>query len=57
VILVAVFVPLEKLFALRLSKIWRTQAGVDLSWYFINSLLPGHHQLAHCHSGVDAARR
>ena len=40
VILIAVFVPLEKLFALRPSKIWRTQAGVDLSWYFINSLLP-----------------
>lgn len=40
VLLVAVFVPLERLFALHPAKIWRKQVGVDLGWYFINSLLP-----------------
>ena len=40
VILVAVFVPLERLCALHPAKIWRKQIGVDLGWYFINSLLP-----------------
>ena len=40
VLLVAIFVPLEHLFALHPAKIWRKQAGVDLAWYFINSLLP-----------------
>jgi sterol desaturase/sphingolipid hydroxylase (fatty acid hydroxylase superfamily) len=40
VLLVAMFVPLERLFALHPAKIWRRQAGVDLAWYFINSLLP-----------------
>lgn len=40
VLLVCVFVPLERLFALHPAEIWRKQAGVDLAWYFINSLLP-----------------
>jgi len=40
VLLVSIFVPLEKLFALHPAKIWRKQAAVDLAWYFINSLLP-----------------
>lgn len=40
VLLVAVFIPLERLCALHPAKIWRKQIGVDLAWYFINSLLP-----------------
>ena len=40
VLLVAIFVPLERLCAVHPAKIWRKQVGVDLAWYFINSLLP-----------------
>ena len=40
ILLVSIFVPLEKLLALHPAKIWRKQVGVDLAWYFINSLLP-----------------
>lgn len=40
VLLVAIFVPLEQLCGLHHTKIWRKQIGVDLAWYFINSLLP-----------------
>jgi len=40
VLLVAIFVPLERLFALHPAKILRKQVGVDLAWYFINSLVP-----------------
>jgi sterol desaturase/sphingolipid hydroxylase (fatty acid hydroxylase superfamily) len=40
VLLVSIFVPLEWLFALHPAKIWRKQVGIDLGWYFINSLLP-----------------
>lgn len=40
ILLVAIFVPLERLLALHPAKIWRKQVGVDLAWYFINSLLP-----------------
>ncbi|MEO8614172.1 MAG: sterol desaturase family protein, partial [Luteolibacter sp.] len=40
VLLVAIFVPLERLFALHPAKIWRKQVGVDIGWYFINSLVP-----------------
>lgn len=40
VLLIAIFVPLEQLAALHPAKIWRKQIGVDLGWYFINSLLP-----------------
>lgn len=40
VLLVAVFVPLEQLFGERPVRVWRKQTGVDLCWYFINSLLP-----------------
>jgi sterol desaturase/sphingolipid hydroxylase (fatty acid hydroxylase superfamily) len=40
ILLVAIFVPLERLLALHPEKIWRKQVGVDLGWYFINSLLP-----------------
>ena len=39
-LLVAVFVPLEWLCALHPAKLWRKQIGVDLCWYFINSLVP-----------------
>ncbi len=39
-LLVAVFVPLEWLCALHPAKLWRKQVGVDLGWYFVNSLLP-----------------
>ncbi|MGD0816499.1 MAG: sterol desaturase family protein [Verrucomicrobiota bacterium] len=38
VLLVCIFVPLERLFALHPAKIWRKQVGVDLGWYFINSI-------------------
>jgi sterol desaturase/sphingolipid hydroxylase (fatty acid hydroxylase superfamily) len=40
VLLVAIFVPMERLFTLRPARIWRPQTGVDLAWYFLNSLLP-----------------
>jgi sterol desaturase/sphingolipid hydroxylase (fatty acid hydroxylase superfamily) len=40
VLLVCIFVPMERLFALHPAKIWRKQVGVDLAWYFINSLVP-----------------
>lgn len=40
VLLVSVFVPVERLFALHPAKILRKQVGVDLAWYFINSLVP-----------------
>src|SRR5471030_986788 len=40
VILVAIFVPLERLCALHPARIWRKQIGVDLAWYFVNSLVP-----------------
>ena len=38
VLLVCIFVPLERLFALHPAKIWRKQVGVDLAWYFINAV-------------------
>lgn len=40
VLLVAIFVPLERLCGLHPAKILRKQVGVDLGWYFINSLVP-----------------
>ena len=40
VLLMVVFVPLERLFTLRPAKLWRAQTGVDLAWYFINSIVP-----------------
>jgi sterol desaturase/sphingolipid hydroxylase (fatty acid hydroxylase superfamily) len=40
VILAAIFVPLEKLFAVHRAPIWRKEFGTDLWWYFINSLVP-----------------
>jgi sterol desaturase/sphingolipid hydroxylase (fatty acid hydroxylase superfamily) len=40
VLLVAVFTPLERLFALHPARLWRKQVAVDLAWYFINSLFP-----------------
>lgn len=39
-VLVVVFVPLERLFALHTSKVLRRQIGVDVAYYFLNSLLP-----------------
>jgi len=38
--LTAIFVPLERLCALHPARIWRKQVGVDVAWYFINSLFP-----------------
>ena len=40
VFLTAIFVPLERLCAVYPAKIWRKQIGVDVAWYFINSLFP-----------------
>lgn len=40
VLLAGIFVPLERVFALRASKILRRQTGVDLAWYFSNALVP-----------------
>ncbi len=40
-ILSAVFVPLERLFALHKQRVLRKQIGVDASYYFVNGLLPG----------------
>ncbi len=40
VLLIALFVPLERLFTLRPAQVWRPQTGVDLAWYFINSIVP-----------------
>ena len=40
VLLVALFVPFERLLELRPIKLWRKQVGVDLAWYFINSVVP-----------------
>lgn len=39
-LLAAIFVPLERVFALRPQPVWRREIGVDLGHYFINSLLP-----------------
>ena len=41
VLLAAVFVPLERLFALRPARPWRAGMWTDLGYYFLNSLLPG----------------
>ena len=40
ILLAAFFVTLERLFTLHPAKVWRKQIGVDLAWYFINSLVP-----------------
>jgi len=40
-ILSAVFVSLERLFALHRQKLFRKQIGVDACYYFINGLVPG----------------
>lgn len=40
VLLVAIFVPLERLFAQRPSKFLRPQIGNDLAYYFLSSLVP-----------------
>src|SRR3954447_11150073 len=39
-ILAAIFVPLERLFAVHPRKILRKGIGVDLLYYFLSSLLP-----------------
>lgn len=39
-LLIALFVPLERLFAQRPSKFLRPQIGNDLAYYFLSSLLP-----------------
>lgn len=40
VLLAIVFVPLERLFALRPARLWRREVGVDLGYYFLNNLVP-----------------
>ena len=40
-LLSAIFVPLERLFALEPKSIFRKQIAVDLGYYFINGLVPG----------------
>ena len=40
-VLASVFVPLERLFAHRPSRLFRKGVGADLFYYFLNSLLPG----------------
>ena len=39
-LLAAVFVPIERLFALRTAKIWRPGIATDLGYYFLSSLVP-----------------
>lgn len=41
VLLAAIFVPLERLFALRPSRVFRKAIWADLGYYFLSSLLPG----------------
>ena len=38
-LLAAVFVPLERLFALRPGKLWREGTGADLGYYFLGGLV------------------
>jgi sterol desaturase/sphingolipid hydroxylase (fatty acid hydroxylase superfamily) len=38
-ILSAIFVPLERLFPLHRSKIWRDGMGADLAWFFVGGLV------------------
>lgn len=40
VLLVAIFVPLERLFAVRPREVFRKDFAADLGFYFLNSLLP-----------------
>lgn len=40
VLLLAIFVPMERLFGLHPVKIFRKQVWVDVGWYFINSIVP-----------------
>ena len=39
-LLSAVFVPLERIFAMRRQAIFRTQIGIDLGYFFLNGVLP-----------------
>ena len=41
VLLAAVFIPLERLFALHPGEIFRRQIATDLGYFFLSSLLPG----------------
>ncbi len=38
--LIVIFVPLERLFALRLQRVFRKSFPTDLAYYFLSSLLP-----------------
>jgi sterol desaturase/sphingolipid hydroxylase (fatty acid hydroxylase superfamily) len=40
VLVVAVFAPLERIFAVRQAKLFRPGWPTDLAWYFVNSLTP-----------------
>ena len=39
-ILALVFIPLERIFAVRKAPVFRAQTATDLGWYFVTSLLP-----------------
>ncbi len=39
VILTIIFVPLERLFAIHPSKVWRSGIGADLGYFFLNTIL------------------
>ena len=39
-LLIAVFVPLERWFALRTGKVWRAGMATDLGYYFLSSFVP-----------------
>ena len=39
-LLMLVFVPLERAFAVRRQNVFRKSFGVDLGYYFLNGLLP-----------------
>jgi sterol desaturase/sphingolipid hydroxylase (fatty acid hydroxylase superfamily) len=39
-LLIAIFVPLERLFAVHAQPVWRKGMGRDLAYYFLNALIP-----------------
>lgn len=59
ILLVCVFVPLERLLALHPVKVLRKQVAIDAAWYFINTIIPASIiavplvLLAHCLQGLD----
>jgi sterol desaturase/sphingolipid hydroxylase (fatty acid hydroxylase superfamily) len=37
----AIFIPIERLFALRPQRVFRKEIGIDFCYYFINGIIPG----------------